>query len=394
MSAKWITAEEAQARLGVKLQTLYAYASRGLIASRADADEPRRSLYAADDIMRLSLRKGRGRAGVQQGSDRIGDSPLAWTEPAVVSKVAAVSDGRLFYRGRDAVALAETASLEETARLLWACEGEDPFMGLAPHPALVTGPDARARAFALLAHRAAHDPATSGRAPGALKREAASILTDLVDAVCGQSRNGPLHDRLAKAWRLEGLKADMVRRALVLAADQELTPSSLAVRVAASTGAPLAASVLAGLATFSGPLHGGMTAQVAGFIAEARRLSDARHAAMQRLAQGLDLPGFGHPMFPDGDPRARSMAEGLRYADGLIEIAVAGEAVTGQAPNLDYALVAMARTLGLPVDAPQTIMLVARAAGWLGHALEQRVEGAAINARVRYETDEDTANAA
>ena len=384
----WITAEEAQARLGVKLQTVYAYASRGLVATCADSDDPRRSLYAAEDIMRLTLRKSRGRQGPTPA-----DPALGWIEPSVTSNVAAVSDGRLFYRGRDVADLSEGATLEETARLLWLADDEDPYMGLAPHPLVAVGPDPRARAFFLMAHRAAQDPAASGRTPAALRREAASVLTDLVDAVCGQARNGPLHDRLAKAWRVEGLKADMIRRALVLAVDQELNPASLATRVAASTGAPLAASALAGLATFNGPLHGGMTAQVSGFMAEARRTSDPRVAAMQRLAQGLDVPGFGHPMFPNGDPRARALGQALRYADDIMGIAQAVEAVTGLAPNLDFALVAMARTLGLPADAPFAIMMVARSAGWLAHALDQRTAGVQLRPRLQYAADE-AANAA
>ena len=53
MAALWITADEAQARLGVRLPTLYAYVSRGLITVRADETDPRRSLYAAEDITRL-----------------------------------------------------------------------------------------------------------------------------------------------------------------------------------------------------------------------------------------------------------------------------------------------------------------------------------------------------
>jgi len=372
MGAHWITAEEAQARLGVKLQTLYAYASRGLIANRADGEDPRRSLYAADDIMRLSLRKSRGRRMPEHSA------PLAWTQAPVTSSVAVIADGRLFYRGRDAAELAETATLEEAARLLWRAEDHDPFAGLAPHPQTALGADPRARAFSVLAYRAAHDPAASGRADAALQREAASLLTDLVDAVCGQARNGALHDRLARAWRVEGHKADLIRRALVLSAEQELNASSLAVRVAASTGAPLAAAVLAGLATMAGPLHGGMPAQVAGFIAESRRALDARAAAMQRLAQGLEVPGFGHPLFPAGDPRARALAAAGRWADDLAEIARAGEEVTGVAPNLDFALVAMCRTIGLPADAPYTLMTVARTAGWLAHALEQRASRQAI----------------
>jgi citrate synthase len=383
MSAHWITAEEAQARLGVKLQTLYAYASRGLVSNRADAEDPRRSLYAADDIMRLSLRKSRGRHTAEQ------TSPLAWTESPVTSSLTAIADGRLFYRGRDVIELAEAATFEDAARILWRTEGADPFLGLAPHPLTAVGGDARARAFSLLAHRAAQDPAASGRSEATLQREAASVLTDLVDAVCGQARAGLLHDRLAKAWRVDGFKTDMIRRALVLAADQEVNAASLAVRVAASTGAPLAAATLAGLATLAGPLNGGMSAQVAGFIAESRRALDARGAAMQRLAQGLDVPGFGHPLYAAGDPRAAALAGALRYSDDLVEIARAGEEVTGLAPNLDFALVAMARTLGLPADAPAILMMVARTAGWLGHALEQRARGEAI--RPKSDADDEAA---
>lgn len=385
MAADWITAEEAQGRLGVKLQTLYAYASRGLLASRADAEDPRRSLYAADDIMRLALRKSRGRHTVAQ------TSPLAWTETPVASGLASIADGRLFYRGADVAELAETATLEEAARILWRTGGYDPFMGLAPHPLMAVGADARARAFSLLAHRAAHDAATSGRSEATLQREAAAVLTDLVDAVCGQARNGPLHDRLARAWRVDGYKADMIRRALVVSADQEMSAASLAVRVAASTGAPLAAAALAGLAVLSGPLTGGMTAQVAGFIAETRRALDARGAAMQRLAQGLEVPGFGHPLYPAGDPRARALAAALRFSDDVVEIARAGEEVTGHAPNLDFALVAMARTIGLPADAPAILLTVARTAGWLGHALEQRVTGGAIHPKTAEGEDDEAA---
>jgi citrate synthase len=382
MGGNWITAEEAQARLGVKLQTLYAYASRGLIANRADAEDPRRSLYAGDDIMRLALRKTRGRRPADESA------PLAWTQDPVKSGIAAIADGRLFYRGQDAAELAEKATLEETAQILWGADGVDPFTGLAPKPLTAIGPDPRARAFSILAQRAAGDPATSGRADRALRREAAALLTDLVDAVCGQARNGPLHDRLAKAWRVEGAKADLIRRALVLSADQELNAASLAVRVAASTGAPLAGAALAGLATLSGPLHGGMTAQVAAFIAESRRALDAKAAAQQRLAQGLDVPGFGHPLFPLGDPRARAMALGMRYADDLMAVAIAGEAVTGLAPNLEFSLVAMCRTIGLPADAPYTILMVARTAGWLAHALEQRASGQVIKPKEESEDDE------
>ena len=374
----WISAEEAQARLGVKLQTLYAYASRGLIANRADTSDPRRSLYAAEDITRLSLRKMRGRRA------SVAQEALSFGEPVLSSALTTIAAGQLYYRGQNAAELARTATLEEVARLLWGCD-EDPFPLLAAHPVAVSGPDSRARAFALLAHRAANDAAMSGRSDRALRREAASVLADLVDAMCGASRSAPLHERLARAWRVEGPRMDAIRRALVLTADHELNASTFAARVAASTGAPLAAAALAGLSTLSGPLHGGMTVQINGFVAEVRRSPDPKTAAMQRLAQGLEVPGFGHPLYPDGDPRARAIQATVRYSDEMHAIAQAGEAVTGSAPNLDFALVAACRTLGLPSDAPFTLFTVGRMVGWLAHALEQKQSGGGlIRPRARY----------
>ena len=376
MAALWITADEAQARLGVRLPTLYAYVSRGLITVRADETDPRRSLYAAEDITRLVKRRSRGREAVAQRALDHGD-------PVLSSAITVIHDSRPWYRGRDAIAWAETASLEETARLLWDCD-EDPFIGLVPHPSTGVGGDARARAFSLLAYRAANDPATSGRSDKALRREAASIMIDLVDAMSGAARNGLIHERLAKTWRVDSSKADILRRCLVLAADHELNASTFATRVAASTGASLAACALAGLSTLSGPLHGGMTLQVAAFIAECRRTNDPRSTAALRLSQGLDVPGFGQLVYPAGDPRARAIAQALIFADDLREIAVAGESVTGVAPNLDFALVAATRTLGLPVDAAFTLFTVGRAVGWFAHAIEQRTAQRPIRPRASY----------
>jgi citrate synthase len=376
MAALWITADEAQARLGIRLQTLSAYVSRGLVTARTDETDPRRSLYAAEDVTRLIQRRNRGRGEVAQRALDHGD-------PVLSSAITTVHDARPWYRGRDAIAWAETATLEETARLLWDCD-EDPFIGLAPHPSTGVGGDARARAFSLLAYRAASDPATSGRSDKALRREAASIMIDLVDAMSGASRNGLIHERLAKTWRVDSAKADILRRCLVLAADHELNASTFAARVAASTGASLAACGLAGLSTLSGPLHGGMTLQVAAFIAECRRTNDPRSTAALRLSQGLEVPGFGQRSYPAGDPRARAISQSMIYADDLREIAVAGEAVTGVAPNLDFALVAATRTLGLPVDAAFTLFTVGRAVGWFAHAIEQRSAGRPIRPRARY----------
>ncbi len=376
MATPWITADEAQARLGVKLQTLNAYAARGLVAVRCDDGAAPRTLYCADDVARLTQRKQVGREGVSATSADRGD-------PTLTTSISTIVDGRPWYRGRDAIVMARAATLEDTARLLWDCN-EDPFLGLSPHPSAAAGGDARTRAFSVLAHRAATDPATAGRSDAALKRDAASVLIDLVDAMCGASRNGLIHERLAKTWRIEAAKADILRRCLVLTADHELNTSTFAARVAASTGASLAACALAGLSTLSGPLHGGMTLQVAAFVAECRRTGEPRTAAALRLSQGLEVPGFGQQSYPGGDPRAKAIAEALAYSDDLREIARIGENVTGASPNLDFALVAATRTLGLPADAAFTLFAIGRATGWIAHAIEQRQSQRPIRPRSNY----------
>ena len=49
----WMTAAEALDVLNVRPQTLYANVSRGKIRAKADGDDPRRSLYHRDDVLRM-----------------------------------------------------------------------------------------------------------------------------------------------------------------------------------------------------------------------------------------------------------------------------------------------------------------------------------------------------
>src|SRR5262249_54358149 len=117
----------------------------------------------------------------------------------------------------------------------------------------------------------------------------------------------PLHERLAGAWGGGAKAADLIRRALVLTADHELNASTYAMRVVASTRAPLGACVLAGLAALVGPLHGGMTGELRHLLADPAMVADPAAAIAVRLARGEHIPAFGHPLYPDGDPRAASL---------------------------------------------------------------------------------------
>jgi citrate synthase len=376
--ADWISAEDARDRLGVRAQTLYAYVSRGRVQVRPDPGDSRRSLYRAADIAALTERKSRSRK-----ISEVAAGAINWGEPVLASAITTVAGGRLFYRGRDAIRLAETETLESVARLLRG--GHGAALKRTERPPPPAADDMRSRAFLALAGRAAVDPPARGRAALALAVEAATLLDVLTDAIAGEVGGGAIHNRLAFAWGLGpgGPGADLVRRILILVADHELNASAFAARVAASTGASLSASALAGLATLSGPRHGGATAAVRKFAAEAALLGP-REAIAGRLTDDRALPGFGHNLYPDGDPRAAALLDRFAPPPELARLQDAVRTVTGLAPNVDFALIAACEALRLPPDAPFALFSVARCAGWIAHAIEQGQADTLIRPRARY----------
>ncbi|MDZ4775401.1 MAG: citrate/2-methylcitrate synthase [Alphaproteobacteria bacterium] len=374
----WITAQAAAARLGVKPQTLYAYVSRGHITARPADDDPRQSLYAAADVAALERRRRGGR-----GRKSVATRAIAWGDPVLESAITTVRDGRLIYRGVDAVTLAGTATLEEAARLLIAHAPEDS----AREALSATGATAKARGYAFLAARAAVDAPSLGRRPEQLAGEALDLIAGLGVAFAGANEtNAHLHQHLATLWKLDARGADLVRRALVLVADHELNPSTFAARVAASTGAPVAAAALAGYATLSGPLHGEASARALLFLETAVR--DGADAAVNAtLARAERLPAIGHALYPMGDPRAASLLKVLEASKPLNAAIDAAESASGDHANIDMALAALTLELGLPRDAPFLIFAGGRMAGWCAHAIEQRETGRVIRPRASYTGD-------
>lgn len=376
MDRGWLTAEEAMARLGVRPQTLYAYVSRGRIETETDPADPRRSRYRLSDVAALAARKGRGRKAAD-----VARNAIAWGEPVLASAITTIEHGRLYYRGRDAAVLAETASLESVARLLRG--GHGAALKSADRPPVPALADMRARMFAALAQRAGADGPSRGRAALALAVEAAGLLDVVADAAAGETGEGPIHLRLTRAWGCSEDAAELIRRTLVLLADHELNASTFAARVTASTGASLAASALAGLSALSGPLHGGMAPRVWNLVEESRRIGPEATVA-GRLARGAPVPGFGHPLYPAGDPRAAALLGALTPSAEMLALRYSVEMATGEAPNIDFALVALTDALDLPQDAPFAVFAVARSAGWIAHAVEQLQTGQLIRPRARY----------
>jgi citrate synthase len=372
----WLARDEALEALRVRPQTLYAYVSRGKIAVQPDPSDPRRSLFRGEDIANLIKRRERGRR-----PDAIAASTMAFGEPIIPTSISTIFQGRLFYRGRDAVEQSATATLEDAAALLWDTSSKPDFRSATKHAA--PNGSGRLPAFTTLANAAAHGSPAFGRAASVLHKEAAILVGELATSFGTVAGAAPLHARLSKAWGQSNAGTDAIRRALVLLADQELTASAFAARVAASTGATLGACVLTGFATLSGPLHGGAPVLVRSLFEEVARTS-AEKAIARHLNSGLSIPGFGHPMYPEGDPRAAALLAACDPPPRLQKLIAQVSAATGRRPTIDVALAVLAARFKLPEDAPFTLFAIGRSIGWLAHIIEQVTSGAIIRPRARY----------
>ncbi len=373
MKKLWITAEDALSQLGTKPQTLYANVSRGRIRAKTDPLDARRSLYQADDVRRLAERHaGRPRTSA------VAAETIRWGDPILSTTISSIADGRLSYRGHGAVELSVAADLEEVAALLW----QSPAISLQASKATAAGGSRLASAFLTLAARVTEDLPALGRAPQALRAEAADVLSAVAAALAPWPQPLPLHERLARGWaRPEA--AEPIRKALVLTAEHELNVSAFAARVTASSGAALSASVLSGLAALTGPRHGGAWFSVAQLVERANMVG-VREAIRGMLSSEGAVRAFGHRLYPKGDPRAVAIMASFDAPPLYGQLADAGKELLGEPANVDFALSALAATFELPDEAPMAIFALARTAGWLAHAMEQVESGHLIRPRARY----------
>ncbi|OHV81460.1 citrate synthase [Rhizobium sp. LCM 4573] len=372
MNALWITAEEALALLGTKPQTLYANVSRGRIRAKPDPADPRRSLYQLDDVKRLAERH----AGRRKSSAVAADA-IRWGDPVLPTTISSISSEQLSYRGNDAVDLSAHATLEEVAALLWGTSEVRVEAGMAEGEA-----SRMEAAFGRLAARVMTDLPALGRKPFVLRAEAVDVLSSVAAALAPWPEPLPLHERLARGWRRPEA-ADPIRRALVLLAEHELNVSAFAARVTASSGAALSAATLSGLATLTGPRHGGAWLGVTALKEKAASVG-VREAIRGVLSSEGLVSAFGHRLYPHGDPRARALMASFEAPPLFTALAEAGEELLGEPVNIDFALAALADTFELPDDAPLVIFALARTVGWLAHAIEQIESGHLIRPRARY----------
>src|SRR2546423_9638990 len=106
--SRYLTSEEAADALSVTRATLYAYTSRGQLRSEAVPGQPRERRYFRDDVERLRDRKEARRDPAKAAA-----RGLHWGSPVPESAITLIHDGKLYYRGRDALKLARYQTSEE-----------------------------------------------------------------------------------------------------------------------------------------------------------------------------------------------------------------------------------------------------------------------------------------
>ncbi|MFN8445128.1 MAG: citrate synthase family protein [Caldilineaceae bacterium] len=392
---QYLSAEEVIEQLAINKATLYSYVSRGLIRSEETQGKTRKRRYSAEDVEALLKRKENRR-----NPERAAESALQWGDPVLESAITLIENNELYYRGVNAWQLAEQHSFEEVAALLWdvgldaASLFTESRLRLPEWSSVEPAVEFRLRMLdrfqMVLPLAAAVDLAAFNLEPSAVAKCGARILRLLATLASEGQGAIMIAKQLQLAWSPQNDDVlPLLNSALILCADHELNASSFTARCAASAGSNPYAVVNAGLSALQGFRHGGHTERVEALFREAA--ADPRHAVIDRIKRGEGVPGFGHQLYPLGDPRARFLLQqiesmqplspALHTAQAIIE---AVEQAIHLKPNIDFVLVTLAQTYGLPSGSSLTLFALGRIAGWIGHAIEQYGNGRLIRPRARY----------
>jgi citrate synthase len=394
----WITTTEAAQRLGVKRATLYAYVSRGLLRSERRPGQ-QESLFDRAQVESMA-----------SATPAVGTPQSVLRFRTVATAVSSQVEGELRYRGLPLDAVA-TETVERAAVLVLGSLAPQDFTSgdLAPvrMPTLAAAvrPAARALAHLPLERRvpvavqllASSDPFAADVDPERVREATPGVVAGAValsagigTEATGSTRRSPVPrggsvmrplaelTLTALGGRSTPEAAEVVGVLLVCLLDHGLTASTVAARVAASTRAGLYDCLGAAYAAMAGPLHGAAPVAAHALLADGSRAGDAVARAVR--AHG-SVPGFGHFLYPEGDPRASLVLDRVRRLPGTGAVlerldALAGVVAerTGALPNIDLAGAAALHALGLPAAAGEVLFQVARSFGVAAHVMEEYAE--------------------
>jgi citrate synthase len=215
-----------------------------------------------------------------------------------------------------------------------------------------------------------------------------------------------LGDAADLLWMLHGAAPDpeharAMEQYLVSTVDHGFNASTFSARVVASTGADLAACIVAAVGALSGPLHGGAPSRVLALLDEIGSPERIAEVVRPMIRRGERIMGFGHAVYRTEDPRTAMLRRVARRlaSDGpgrqFIELAEATETTVerlldehrpgrGLRANVElYAGVVM-RLCGVPAEMFTPAFASSRVIGWCANVLEQAQDDRIIRPSARY----------
>jgi len=335
-------------------------------------------------------------------------------------------EGRMLYEGYDIHDLADHASFEEVAYLLW--HGDLPtrsqldalnreLRGARPLPepvmAIIKGVPKDALPMDVLRTAVSalgvYDPDARDNGQPANVRKSVRLTAQIATIVAAidRTRNGKppvapdpgLGHAANFLYMLRGERPDAtatraVDIALILHADHELNASTFSARVTAATLADMHSAITSAIGTLKGPLHGGANEAVMRLLLKIGDVSNAVPTVKQMLANKEKIMGFGHRVYKTEDPRAthlRKMSEELCRQTGQLkwyemsrEIEKYMLAEKHLHCNVDFYSATCYYALGIPIDLFTPVFAVSRISGWSAHVLEQFADNRLIRPRAEY----------
>lgn len=370
---EYLTAADAMQLLGVSAQTLYAYVSRKGLRTKA-VPGSRQRLYWKADIEQLRNRKTPSK-------------PTAAAPFCQDSEITLITEDALFYRGQNVAELADHASLEAVAALLWDKDEHATFLDKAPRaPAvwpeldkLLRNESQINRATALFPLLEEANPHAYDLSHAGMARSGADILRWLAAITVGAPLPSaePIHLFVARHLNLTPVGADVVRRILVLSADHGFEPGAVVVRSLASSGVTPWRALIGALAITMGRQSKlNSFDAISRLVAEITASDDPRDVIVRRFRASDELHGFDSEVYPQGDPRARAL---LAHCDQVfkgdeayqrIKLAMeTAKEIVGREPTFAMACTAAAHVTG--IGPRLSIFHLGRAAGWIAHVIEQ-----------------------
>lgn len=345
---------------------------------------------------------------------------------ATTSAISSIIDGVLTYRGINIDDLAEHASFEEVAYLLWfgklpnreeLADLQQQLDEAAPIPNEVIE---QLRTYPKEAHpmavlrtavstlalfdREADDMSKEANVRKSIRLQA---QIPVIIAAYERIRNGkdPIAPKKGVSiahnflYMLTGEEPDQIavealNKALVLHADHELNASTFASRVTVATLSDIYSGIVSAIGTLKGPLHGGANEQVMVMLEEIGSIELVQPYIERKLGNKELIMGFGHRVYKNGDPRAKHLQKmsrelgkitnNMKWYDMSVKIEEIVTSQKGLKPNVDFYSASVYTSLGIPRDLFTPIFAASRVSGWTAHILEQYDNNRLIRPRAEY----------